>query len=203
MRSMRRRRHSAIAARWVVALCAATFGCLPTPAERAAAVTPRDVTISDGLALPTTCTPSGPELCFDATDNNCNGVIDEGCGLHSGILQFVANWDDPLADVELEVTDVNGDLAELHAATSAGLYKERSCPEDPLCQWGPLENVYLVGAEPEAGRYRVAVRLQKLGGATPPLKVRLGVRIGQRTYSLAFELAPGAKTSERAFEFTL
>jgi hypothetical protein len=178
-------------------------GCLEAPAARTAALGPRDVELSPGLALEAACTPSGVEVCFDATDNNCNGLIDEGCGVHSGVLQFVAAWNDPLADVELEVTDVNGDVAEVHSSTSAGLYKERACPEDPLCPWGPLENVYLVGTEPEAGRYRVVVRLQKLGGATPPIGVRLGVRIGLRSYSLAFDLSPGSKTHERAFEFTL
>ena len=184
-------------------LVAGLAGCLEAKGAVDPALEPRDVALPDGMALPETCTPSGVELCFDATDNNCNGLVDEGCGIHSGILQFVAKWDDPQADVELEVTDVNGDIAEVHSATSAGLYKERNCPEDPLCQYAPLENVYLVGAEPEPGRYRVAVRLNRLGGAIPPLRVHLGVRVGQRSYSLAFDLSPGAKTSERAFEFTL
>jgi len=45
------------------------------------------------------CTPTGPELCFNATDDNCNGIIDEGCGLRTGLVQFAIAWDEPKADV--------------------------------------------------------------------------------------------------------
>ena len=31
-----------------------------------------------GIALEATCVTSAHELCFDAVDNNCNGLIDEG-----------------------------------------------------------------------------------------------------------------------------
>src|ERR1700733_1512749 len=36
-----------------------------------------------GVTLAQACTPTGPELCFNAVDDNCNGVIDEGCGLET------------------------------------------------------------------------------------------------------------------------
>jgi hypothetical protein len=67
-------------------------GCrAPLPAgkttSQAAAPEPiivREALTPDGVPLVMTCTPTGTELCFDATDNNCNGVIDEGCGVDTG-----------------------------------------------------------------------------------------------------------------------
>ena len=45
-----------------------------------------------GATLVQACTPTGPELCFNAIDDNCNGVIDEGCGVQTGLLQFTIAW---------------------------------------------------------------------------------------------------------------
>lgn len=188
---------------FALSLPIAFLGCLEVPAPKDP-FAPRDVTTPDGSALSEACTPSGVEMCFDAIDNNCNGVIDEGCGLHTGILQFAAAWDAEEADVDLDVTDASGELAQVGEPTKGGLLKERDCPQDTgQCQGQNIENVYLVGGEPERGRYRAVVKLDKLGGATSPVKVRLGVRIGQRAYAMTFDLSPGDKTSEKAFEFTL
>jgi tRNA (guanosine-2'-O-)-methyltransferase len=60
-----------------------------------------------------------------------------------------------------------------------------------------------MGGEPERGRYKVVVKLDKLGGASSPVRVRLGARVGQKSYAMKLELLPGDKTSEKTFEFTL
>lgn len=163
----------------------------------------RDVVTPDGSTLEQACTPSGLEMCFDAVDNNCNGVIDEGCGLHTGILQFAIAWDAAEADVNLEVTDASGEVAQPGETSAGRLYKDRDCPRDGQCYGQNIENVYLAGGEPEKGRYRVLVKLGKLGGASAPVKVRLGVRVGQKSYAMSFELSPGDKSAEKSFEFTL
>src|SRR5204862_3699425 len=63
------------AAPWV--LFVAALGCLEVPAAPARdALAVTDVEASEGMSLETACTPTGPELCFNARDDNCNGIID-------------------------------------------------------------------------------------------------------------------------------
>ncbi len=134
--------------------------------------------------------PTGPERCFNATDDNCNGILDEGCGVETGLVQVAAAWDEPEVDVDLNVIDPNGELAEVGRTTRAGLVKQRDCPgKDLVCAGFNMENVFLEEGEPLEGKYRVQVRLEKLGGETPPIVVRVGARVGQRTYAFEFALS--------------
>ncbi|UQA62462.1 hypothetical protein [Polyangium aurulentum] len=179
--------------------------CIEVPPPRAKdALKVRDVKASEGVALETACTPTGVEMCFDARDDNCNGVIDEGCGLHTGILQFAAAWEAAEADVDLNVYDPGGELARAGEPTSTGLVKDRDCPQSGgECQGQNVENVYLAEGDPKRGRYRVVLRLDKLNGAAAPVRVRLGARVGQRSFGMAVDLSPGPGTEEKSFEFTL
>ena len=141
------------------------------------------------------CSPSGPELCFNATDDNCNGIIDEGCGLRTGLVQFAIAWDEPRADVDLRVFDPSGELVEVGRVSRSGLAKERDCPgRNGECRGQNLENVYLSDGDPLRGEYRVRIRLEALGGENPPIKVAFGARVGPKTYSQSVLLeAPEAE----------
>lgn len=147
------------------------------------------LTATPGVVVRQACTPSGTEQCFNARDDNCNGIIDEGCGVATGLVQFAIAWNQPNADVDLEVTDPNGELAEVGRTAKSGLVKDRDCPgKSNACRGQNMENVYLEEGDPPRGKYRVRVRLEKLGGENPPIAVMLGARVGPKTYSLELEL---------------
>ena len=148
------------------------------------------------------CSPTGPELCFNATDDNCNGIIDEGCGLHTGLVQFAIAWDEPRADVDLRLFDPSGELIEVGRTARSGLVKERDCPgRNNECHGQNLENVYLSDGEPLRGEYRVRIRLEALGGENPPIHVAFGARVGPKTYSQTVSL--DAPEAERELLFRL
>lgn len=159
------------------------------------------ISTSEGLGPLEACTPSGVEICFNATDDNCNGVIDEGCGIHTGLLQFAIAWERG-PDVDLLVTDPNGEVARPGDTTSSGLRKDRDCGTvRDTCHGQNLENVYLEGETPLRGDYRVEVKLERASAEDLPVKVRLGVRIGPRTYAADLELPK--KGDSQVLAFTL
>ena len=206
---MRARSHNVgsvrAAALVVAALCVfASPGCRGgAPGPTRAPPPPGDVSAKLDREVFALCSPSGPERCFDAVDDNCNGLIDEGCGLQTGLVQFVIAWDGPKADVDLAVIDPDGQLAEPGRPTPLGLVKDRDCPgAEDACHGQNVENVFLAAdAELPRGSYRVVVRLEALGGEEPPVTVHLGARVGPKTYAARFDL--GAVEEERSFDVDL
>lgn len=185
--------------------------CTPAPPPNVGGVVqakgelaPKEIVPPPGVVLESTCVSTGPELCFDGLDNNCNGLLEEGCGIRSGMVQFVAAWAEAEADVDLLVTDPSGELAKTDGGpTAGGLEKDRECPgNDRRCRGQNLENVVLVeGIEPKLGAYKVVIRLDSTKGAALPIKVRVGARVGQRVYGLTVEL--GKPEEEKVVVFRL
>ena len=154
-----------------------------------------------GVSLVDACTPTGPELCFNATDDNCNGVIDEGCGLAAGVVQFMVAWGDCPADVDLVVTVPSRErVSDGHRHTPSGFHLDRDCPGDG-CAGQNVESVYFGGFEPPVGFYTVEVRLAESRGAPMPVRTRFGARIGGRTYSA--EVVLNEPDSSRVFTFVV
>ncbi len=180
---------------------ASACGPAGRPADGAQLFTAQGVTCSEGVELITACTPTGVELCFNAIDDNCNGVIDEGCGVATGVLQFSIAWGEASADVDLSVVDPAGTTTSAqNKSTPAGFRLDRDCPTEP-CNGQNEETVYYEGAEPPRGRYRVEVRLADPKGASLPLCVRLGARVGSRTFGANVNLT--AKDERKTVTFTL
>ncbi len=199
-RALGLRRSVLFLAPWLVALSACGQRHAHAPkAERGPRVL--KITAQPGVVVKQACTPTGAELCFNARDDNCNGIIDEGCGVATGLVQFAIAWTEPNADVALAVIDPNGELAEVGRSAKSGLVKDRDCPgKNAACHGQNMENVYLEEGDAPRGKYRVRVRLEKLGGENPPIDVMLGARVGPKTYSLELTLTKPEDEREVVFE---
>lgn len=145
------------------------------------------------------CIATGVETCFDARDDNCNGLFDEGCGLPDGPLQILVAWDSPAADVDIEVFDPNGEPALVGKLTSLGLTKDRDCPGEPNeCGGQNIEVVYLEGDRVPDGRYAVTLRLERADPVGKEVTLRLGGHIGNEPIIGSWTLS--AESPEYRFE---
>jgi tRNA (guanosine-2'-O-)-methyltransferase len=188
-------------------IAAALGGCGRTAASPSAPKTALDasnLSAPQGTELVQACTPTGPELCFNAIDDNCNGVIDEGCGEDTGLLQFTIAWGASPADVNLAVATPTGERipSEHSRATEGGFRASRDCPGDDGCGGQSVENVSFGGLEPPRGHYSVEIVLGDLRGAETPVKVRFGARLGARVVGFDVDLTPG-DDARKSFAFDL
>lgn len=182
---------------------AALVACAPSPLPKAAAGTgalliPKNLAATQGLAIDTACVVSGVELCFNAIDDNCNGLIDEGCGLRSGPIQLTVAWGDAPVDIDLRLTVPSGDTVSDEIRTITGFRLDRDCPGDG-CGEQNYENLFAT-EEPPLGHYLVTVRLADLFGTLSPVKAVLSVRVGSRSYRLRLEFAKVGDTRTFAFD---
>ncbi|MEM1034183.1 MAG: MopE-related protein [Myxococcota bacterium] len=156
----------------------------------------RRIDAPPGSELVATCIPSGLERCFDALDNNCDGIIDEGCGLSTGLIQFTVAWPEAETDVDL---DVRGPL---ESDDPARFVRDRDCPSDG-CYGQNVENMFLADGRLRRGVYVVTIRLASAAAdrVSEPLAIRLSGRIGQRHYTT--EVTLDGKHEERELRFEL
>lgn len=133
---------------------------------------------------PGVCARVQAEQCFNALDDNCNGAIDEGCGVDSGLVQFVIAWQPADADVDLEVRDPRGELVELNQAKDSGLIRDRDCPgAQNECRGRSVENVYLTDEDKlQRGTYQVTVRLERWSDIETPVRVNFSGRLGASSF---------------------
>ena len=157
-----------------------------------------------GTTIVRGCTPTGPELCFNAIDDNCNGVIDEGCGELTGVLQVAIAWASSPADVNLALVTPAPErvLQGTYARdASSGFRRRPRLPGDDACG-ARTPRTCLRGLDPPRGHYVVEVTLADLRGAETPVAVRFGARLGGRVVGFDVQLAPGVD-DKKTFGFDL
>jgi tRNA (guanosine-2'-O-)-methyltransferase len=175
----------------------------PGAASPGASVLAKNLLPTEGVVVTAGCTPTGPELCFNANDDNCNGVIDEGCGIGTGVLQFTVAWGDSPADIDLSVEDPNGArVSKASRSSPMGLQLEKNCPDED-CHEQNAENIFFEGTEPKPGRYVVEIRLSDPRSAELPVKVHLSARVGNRTWAMDSSLSPKPGRDREGFSFEL
>ena len=129
----------------------------------------------------------GTEEACNGLDDNCNGVIDEGCGYQTGNIQVTAAWNSS-SDIDLHVVDPMGEeIYYGHRNSGSGGVLDRDA--NAACSVSPptVENVYWPSAPP-SGQYRVRVVAYDMCGSgnTP---VTLSIAVGGRVvgaYTLNF-----------------
>jgi len=104
------------------------------------------------------CKKGRPEAC-NALDDNCDGVIDEGCGYSTGSIQITLGWDTG-ADIDLYVTDPEGEMIyynDKNRHSASGGYLDHDARGD--CrkeqQNTQIENIYWETEQPPNGEYRI------------------------------------------------
>lgn len=154
---------------------------LPAGVKEAPAPTVRELKMRSFLG--------GGETCFNGWDDNENALIDEGCGVEQGEVQFVIAWVEPKVDVDLYVTDPGGQIAPVDGASDLGLSRSRDCPDEKnACGGQNFENVYLEEDDIPPGKYRLRVRVETIPAELDSVNVALGVRLPDvtRAYEIAF-----------------
>ena len=138
------------------------------------------VPASTAEAVPRDCRRPVAETC-NAIDDDCDGVIDDGCGYGTGFIQVTAAWDTG-ADVDLYVTGPLGDtLSFQRPSTPAGARVDHSgrgdCSE--TSENSRIENIRWVGERPIGGIYEVEVQYwgecSALGGGPTNVTVSVAV----------------------------
>ena len=135
------------------------------------------------------CDSASEEAC-NALDDNCDGVIDEGCGYATGQLQCTLAWTTH-ADLDLYVTDPNGEtLSYAHPRTASGghldHHRRGACVKNPdppsveNARWpaghvvrGPyvVEAHYIGECGSEAGPTAVTLSVSANGSVQGPYNV--------------------------------
>jgi tRNA (guanosine-2'-O-)-methyltransferase len=175
----------------------------PKPAPREVHVAP---VVQRGVSPSSyACNAADAEVC-DARDNNCDGVIDEGCGYNTGSIQVTLGWDNG-ADVDLYVVDPSGDeiyYNEKHRKSGSGGHLDHDArgdcrPDQPQPR---IENAYWDSPRPPPGTYKIDVAYFGPCGDHTKTQAVVSIAIDGRVVGV-FDYALNPEDRVTVIEFTL
>lgn len=151
------------------------------------------------LSLDRSCAVRSLETCFNALDDDCNGLVDEGCGLPNGALQIVVAWAEPEVDVDLVVSDPNGERVQPGQYTALGLTKDRDCPGEQDDCGGQNFEVATSGPQLPRGTYRVELVLDRPPSDQTDVSIVIGGHWGAQQIRGKFVLSGNKPKSSVEF----
>ncbi len=147
------------------------------------------------------CLPQPGEVCGDGIDDNCNGLVDEGCRSELTRPGFVAAWRAPGAAVEALLFEPSGELAAAAGDPEAPF--EWVTSSSSLAQGGYQAFLLRAGDSIEAtpGRYRLRIVLRRMSNLPGPVRVFVTARLGSQAHHEQVELVALEQTRELELRF--